>query len=238
MIGCSAGCAPSSDPHDSRWRPSLYVGCPISPVLVDTSTDLRAQALRFRVTRVDAILFTHSHADHVIGLDEVRRFNAIQRTRIPCFADARTAWRSGTPSATSSRPHGSGRRAPGDRPVHGGRRVLVWGRVGVTPVPLWHGRRPCSGIRIGAFAYLTDCSARADDSWALLAASMLVVDALRRSRRTPRISLSPRRWAWSIACGPPGRVHPHVHDLPHAATSADCRRRRTRIRWAHSTSEV
>src|SRR6185437_10387606 len=59
-------------------------------ILVDTSTDLRAQALAHRVRRVDAILFTHSHADHVFGLDEVRRYNAMQRAAIPCYADEAT----------------------------------------------------------------------------------------------------------------------------------------------------
>ena len=91
MIGCTCAVCRSTDPRDTRFRPSIYVELPDLAVLVDTTTDLRAQALRFRVTRVDAILFTHSHADHVMGLDEIRRFNAIQNTPIPCFADSQTA---------------------------------------------------------------------------------------------------------------------------------------------------
>src|ERR1700692_3325065 len=95
-IGCDCAVCHSADPRDRRTRPSILIELPdpheaggapaLSPfanavryVLVDTSTDLRAQALAHNVRRVDAILFTHSHADHVLGLDEVRRYNVMQR---------------------------------------------------------------------------------------------------------------------------------------------------------------
>ena len=75
-IGCDCTTCRSDDPRDQRWRPSIYIELDDGmSVLIDTTTDLRAQALRFGVGRVDAILFTHSHADHVLGLDEVRRYN-------------------------------------------------------------------------------------------------------------------------------------------------------------------
>ena len=91
MIGCECATCRSDDPRDRRWRPSILVELDGGArVLVDTSTDLRAQALRFGVTRVDLILFTHSHADHIMGLDEVRRFNTLQREAIPCYGDERT----------------------------------------------------------------------------------------------------------------------------------------------------
>src|SRR6185436_17235220 len=83
MIGCECAVCRSTDPHDKRTRPSILIESDGAPglktrptsILVDTSTDLRMQALTHGVTRVDAILFTHSHADHILGLDEVRRFN-------------------------------------------------------------------------------------------------------------------------------------------------------------------
>ena len=78
MIGCACAVCTSDDPRDDRMRPSIYIELPDLAVLVDTATDLRRQALRFRLPRVDAILFTHSHADHVMGLDEVRRYNTLQ----------------------------------------------------------------------------------------------------------------------------------------------------------------
>src|SRR5439155_1801242 len=99
-IGCDCDVCRSSDPRDRRTRPSILIEArsePPSPfagavrsILVDTSTDLRAQALAFGVRRVDAILFTHSHADHVFGLDDVRRYNQMQRGAIVCYAAAGT----------------------------------------------------------------------------------------------------------------------------------------------------
>src|SRR5690349_6432609 len=92
MIGCTCAVCASSDPRDKRTRPSIYVDVADGPkILVDTSTDLRLQALAHDVRRVDAILFTHSHADHIMGLDEVRRFNAMMGGAMPMFADERTA---------------------------------------------------------------------------------------------------------------------------------------------------
>src|SRR5712692_10612437 len=100
-IGCDCAVCRSSDPRDRRTRPSILIelegGSPspfaalVRSILVDTSTDLRAQALANDVRRVDAILFTHSHADHVFGLDDVRRYNQMQQGAIACYADRNTA---------------------------------------------------------------------------------------------------------------------------------------------------
>src|SRR5213083_3569883 len=87
-IGCDCAVCHSSDPRDRRTRPSILIEVNGTSILVDTSTDLRMQALAHDIRRVDAILFTHNHADHVFGLDDVRRFNQMQRSAIPCFADA------------------------------------------------------------------------------------------------------------------------------------------------------
>ena len=91
MIGCDCAVCRSSDPRDQRTRPSVYLELNDGlRVLVDTTPDLRSQALRHDIRRVDAILFTHAHADHIMGLDEVRRFNMLTRRAMPVFADART----------------------------------------------------------------------------------------------------------------------------------------------------
>ena len=95
MIGCDCAVCRSSDPRDRRTRVSIAIDLGENHtgtrhVLVDTSTDLRAQALAFDLRRVDAILFTHSHADHIMGLDDVRRYNAMQGGPIACFGDQRT----------------------------------------------------------------------------------------------------------------------------------------------------
>ena len=79
VVGCDCATCCSEDPRDRRWRPSVLIQLGDgTSVLVDTSPDLRAQALKFDIRRIDAVLFTHSHADHVFGLDEVRRYNYLQ----------------------------------------------------------------------------------------------------------------------------------------------------------------
>src|SRR5262249_7730058 len=142
--------------------------------------DLRAQALAYGVTRVDAILFTHSHADHVLGLDEVRRFNVVQREAIPCYADERTLadirQTFGYIFRKSEVPGG------GIPQIHlsriGGPFTL--GGIEFIPVPIFHGPRPILGFRVGSFAYLTDCSRIPDESWPLVdGVRTLIVDALR-----------------------------------------------------------
>lgn len=190
-------------------------------VLVDAATDLRAQALAFGVTRVDAILFTHSHADHILGLDEVRRFNVLQRRAIPCYADAPTAadirdtFRYMFDPST---PKGGGVPQivlhPIDAPfVVAGQRIV--------PVPVMHGPRPILGFRVGRFAYLTDCNGIPDASWALLEGlETLVLDAL-RDRPHPTHFTVADAVATAQRIGARRTYFTHIcHDLPHAATCA------------------
>jgi phosphoribosyl 1,2-cyclic phosphate phosphodiesterase len=221
MIGCSCAVCRSDDPRDQRWRTSIFVELPGLSVLVDTGPDLRAQALRFAVPRVDAILFTHSHADHVMGLDEVRRFNALQDVSIPCYGDALTideVRRTFAYIFAPRTPHGGG--LP-QIELHAVEVPFTLAGHRIVPVPLLHGRRPILGYRIGPFAYCTDCSAIPASSWPLLeGVEWLVLDALRERPHPTHFSVSdalavvdrlrPRRaWFTHIA-----------HDLPHAATCA------------------
>jgi phosphoribosyl 1,2-cyclic phosphate phosphodiesterase len=231
MIGCTCAVCRSDDPKDRRTRPSILIEVDESAaspfaggacsILVDTSTDLRAQALTHRVSRVDAILFTHSHADHVLGLDEVRRFNVMQQAVLPCFADERTAADIRRTFAYIFDP---------PRGPHGGIPQLELfsvfgpfslGGVEIVPVPILHGRRVILGFRLGEFAYLTDCSAIPDASWPLLeGVRTLVLDALRDRPHPTHFSvvealevvarLAPERTFFTHIC----------HDLGHAATCA------------------
>jgi phosphoribosyl 1,2-cyclic phosphate phosphodiesterase len=221
MIGCSCAVCQSTDPRDNRTRPSIYIEVADGPsVLVDTSTDLRQQALTRHVRRVDAILFTHSHADHVMGFDEVRRFNAISGASIAAYADART-------SADLRRMFNYVFDPPKEK--GGGIPQLTLttidgpfavGNVRVQPVPLMHGSRPILGFRFGAFAYLTDCSAIPDQSWPLLEnLDVLVLDALRHRPHPTHFTvaealevvdrLKPSRTYFTHIC----------HDLAHEATN-------------------
>ncbi|MEQ1574143.1 MAG: MBL fold metallo-hydrolase [Vicinamibacterales bacterium] len=222
MIGCECATCRSSDPKDTRLRPSLFIEVPgRARLLVDTATDLRQQALGHGINRVDAILFTHSHADHVMGLDEVRRFNVVQGAPIPCYASAQT-WVNikrifsyvfdGAPRQGGGIPQLEAHEVDGP---------FVVGGVRVIPVPLWHGRMPILGFRFGSFAYLTDCNAIPDESWPLLeGVDTLVLDALRERPHPTHFTID-EAIAVASRVGATRTYFTHIcHDLPHAATGA------------------
>src|SRR5580698_7292120 len=89
-IGCFCEVCRSSDPRDNRLRPSILIRYGGRSVLIDTTPDFRTQALRAKLNRLDAILFTHEHADHIMGLDDVRPFNFRQKSAIPIFGSEPT----------------------------------------------------------------------------------------------------------------------------------------------------
>ncbi len=221
MIGCACGTCRSSDPRDRRLRPSIHVDVQGGPsVLVDTSTDLRQQALAHAIARVDAILFTHSHADHVMGLDEVRRFNVLQQQAIPAYADRRTAddLRRTFGYVFDPPPEqGGGIPQIELRPIEG---PFAFDGLDIVPVPILHGRRPILGFRFGAFAYLTDCSAIPESSWALLdGLDVLVLDALRHRAHPTHFSVA-EALAVVERLRPGQTYFTHIcHDLPHEATN-------------------
>ena len=190
-------------------------------MLVDTGTDLRQQALTHNITRVDAILYTHSHADHIYGLDDVRRFNMIQGGAIPAYGDERTlADIRHAYSYIFVTPSEKGGGIPQiDLHVIDG--PLMFGDMKVTPIPLFHGARPILGFRFGSFAYLTDCNRIADEAWPLLNdLDVLVVDALRHRQHPTHFTVA-EALAVAERVKPRQTYFTHMcHDLPHAATNA------------------
>jgi phosphoribosyl 1,2-cyclic phosphate phosphodiesterase len=221
MIGCDCPVCRSTDPRDTRLRPSIFVETAGAGVLVDAGPDLRVQALRHGIRRVDAILFTHGHADHILGMDDVRRFNALMKGPMPCYGDARTlsdirqTFHYVFDPAT---PKGGGLPALDLRELDGPVRV---GDLTATAVPLWHGERPIVGFRFDRFAYLTDCNRIADEAWALLTGlDVVVLDALREQPHPTHFSLGEAVEA-ARRIGARRTLFTHMcHHLPHAATNA------------------
>ncbi len=221
MIGCECPTCRSADPRDRRWRPSIIVEMADgTSVLVDTPPDLRTQALTFDVRRVDAILFTHPHADHLLGLDEVRRYNALQRRPIPCYGDEQTVAEIRRVFAYVFNPPQQGGGVPRIELFRLAGPFCMGGQT-IVPVPVLHGTQPILGYRVGPFAYLTDCSAIPDSSWPLLeGVRVLTLDALRDRPHPTHFTVAQALDV--IARLRPERAYlTHIcHDLPHAATSA------------------
>ena len=222
MIGCECATCRSDDPCDRRLRPSIYIRADDgSSLLVDAGPDLRAQALTHRIHRVDAIVLTHGHADHILGLDDVRRYNSLMARPMPVFGDALTLdeiKRMFGYAFDPSTPKGGG--IPQlELAVVGG--PFTVGSLHVMPVPVWHGKRQILGLRLGRFAYLTDCNAIPDSSWDLLAGvEIVVIDALRQRPHPTHFSLDEAVAASRrIAARQTWFTH-MCHDLPHAATNA------------------
>jgi len=179
VIGCSCPVCISATPRNIRTRSSVLINTGLSNILIDTSTDLRAQALSLGITKIDAVLFTHPHADHIHGIDELRSFNMIQGGPIPCFGNIETVERIKTifnyifnsEKADSITPQLSINVIEGP---------FTAGSVDVIPIEARHGRAAVLGFRIGDFAYMTDCSEIPPDSMKkLLGLDVLVLDALR-----------------------------------------------------------
>lgn len=220
MIACDCPVCTSSDPHDKRTRTSVLVQSGGRAILIDTPPELRMQCLACDVRRVDAILYTHQHADHITGLDDLRRFNALQETALTCYANAQTAHVlqrmfpyafTNDPGYPSAKPELLLAEVDGPFEAAG---------IAVTPIPLLHGSLPILGFRIGRFAYCTDCSTIPESSYDLLAdLDVLVLDALRIRPHPTHFNL-----AQAIAAARrinAGRTYfTHIaHELPHAQTN-------------------
>ncbi|HYL17687.1 MAG TPA: MBL fold metallo-hydrolase, partial [Burkholderiales bacterium] len=235
-VGCHCSVCSSDDPRDKRLRPSILVSYDGHNILIDTTPDFRTQALRFRIERLDTVLFTHEHADHIMGLDDVRPYNFHQRARIPIYASERTmaaihrafryifdgeAQLSAIPQLDS-------------RTLDGASFDLFG--LEITPIPLLHGKAPVFGFRFGDSAYLTDHSEIPEPSMTLLQGlDVLFLDALRykphpthstieQSLATAR-TLAARRVFFTHIC----------HDLGHARTEAQLP---THVRLAYDGLEI
>ncbi len=189
MVGCGCPVCVSDDPHDKRTRASILIETLDRYILVDTSTDLRKQVIRERIPRIDAVLFTHSHADHIHGIDDLRGFHFIHRRIIPCFGAKETIDSiAGTFSYIFAGLETAGYSPLMEPHVVAGPFELFGLRV--IPVPLVHGTMASTGYRVGGFAYLTDLSLIPEESVGLLQGlEVLLIDALRYTPHSNHLNI-------------------------------------------------
>ncbi|MCE5315260.1 MAG: MBL fold metallo-hydrolase [Armatimonadota bacterium] len=157
MIGCDCPVCTSNDPRNKRMRSSVLVETDGVSLIIDTGPEMRMQVLREDVRHIDAVLITHAHADHIFGLDDIRRFNDLSGKSMPCFGSEATlhCMRNTFDYVFTATQVGGG--LPQLELVQVDGPFEACG-VGVTPIPILHGRMHIFGYRIGDFAYITDCS--------------------------------------------------------------------------------
>ncbi len=179
VIGCKCTVCSSDDPKNKRTRSSILITTDDKYILVDTTTDLRFQALANSIERVDAVLFTHAHADHIHGIDDLRSFNHIQGRPIPCYGNYDTM--ENIRHKFSYIFNGSARSDWIPRleiNIISGEFFLYGLRI--MPLKIFHGEAAIFGYRINDVAYLTDCSGIPDDTKrALQGTKLLILDATR-----------------------------------------------------------
>jgi phosphoribosyl 1,2-cyclic phosphate phosphodiesterase len=234
-LGCACRVCTSSDSHDKRLRPSVLLtwredssGAEPPPgadraVIIDTGPDFREQALRAQLKRVDAVFYTHGHADHVLGMDDLRPLSFVASREsgpIPLYAAPETIAilkkifdYTFAPDATYvNRARVRLEPLADSNPVHG---------VDFVRVPVQHGEQLIDGFRFGRTAYLTDVSAIPESSFALLAGVDVLVLAALRHLPHPSHATVEQAVAWAQRLGARQTWLTHIaHDLAHQETNA------------------
>jgi phosphoribosyl 1,2-cyclic phosphate phosphodiesterase len=236
-LGCT--CAVCTDAHlpgspNRRTRPSILLNYNDHNVLIDTGQDFHAQAVRENLQSVDAVLYTHSHADHVLGMDDLRPLSFKNPEGLPLYADDATAtvierifeytFRKVDRYPTSARVQLH--RVSTDL----GTEIPLFGATFVR-VPVTHGRNTIAGYRFGSAAYLTDMSDIPDESLPLLQGlDILILDALRREPHPSHSHLA-KSIELVEKIAPQRAFFTHIsHDLDHHTTNAELP---THIQLAH-----
>ena len=189
MIGCDCAVCTSTDPKDNRLRSSILVESANTSLVVDTGPDFRYQMLRQKVKKLDAVLFTHPHKDHMAGLDDIRAFNFFTKKPIDIYADSLTeeAVRRDFYYAFTDTKY------PGIPELNLNTistEPFMVGDIPVIPIQVWHLKMPVMGFRFGSFTYITDAN-RIDEPEQLKirGSRVLVLNALRKQAHISHFSL-------------------------------------------------
>ena len=221
MVGCACRTCHSADPKDRRLRTSCYIKTGDTELLIDTSADYRQQVLRSGIKRLDAVLYTHHHVDHILGMDDLRSFNLLHRMAIPLYGlpetldNIRRVFR----YAFSEIAHASS--VPSLTLNEIDNRPFLFNDVEVTPIPLLHGQLPILGYRVGDFAYCTDVSAIPPASRdRLRGLKVLILGALRYKHHPTHFTIE-EATAEALKIGAAQTYFTHIsHQVLHAEAEA------------------
>ncbi len=190
VINCECAVCKSNNPKNKRLRASVLVETESVTILIDTSPDFRQQLLRKKVKRIDAVLYTHVHADHIFGFDDLRRFNWLQKERIPIYGNTNSI---NHLADNFTYAFGTGDLMPGVPNLEANiiNDSLTIGDLNIAPIPLMHGEQEIFGYRINDFAYCTDVSLIPESSYSLLSnLDAIVLDTLREKPHPTHLSLN------------------------------------------------
>ena len=219
-IACDCPVCASMDPRNKRLRCSILIEHDGHNLIVDTTPDLRTQALRADIRMVDAVLFTHSHADHLHGLDDVRCYCFEREGPVPCYGDELTLERIRTVfDYAFDSPYASALPQLDLHLIDGNLELFD---LTIEPLTVYHGRLPVLAFRVGSFAYVTDCSSVPAESMERLSGlDVLILDALRHKEHPTHFSLS-EALDLVTELAPKHTYLTHIaHDLDHTSTNAD-----------------
>lgn len=190
MIGCSCKVCTSANKKDKRLRSSILVESETTTIVVDTTPDFRYQMLRAGVKKLDAVLFTHPHKDHIAGLDDVRAYNYFQQKPMELYANSLTEEAIKREFAYAF----SDKKYPGIPNLNLNtidEKHLLVGDIPVVPIFLWHLKMPVLGFRFGKFTYITDANRIDDEEKEKIKGSeAMVLNALRKESHISHFTLS------------------------------------------------
>lgn len=189
MIACSCEVCTSTDKKDRRLRSSILVESPTTTIVVDTTPDFRYQMLRINASKLDAVLFTHPHKDHVAGLDDVRAFNFFQRKPMSLYGNSLTLDAVMRDFAYAF----ADKKYPGVPELELNEITLepfLIGDIPVIPIEVWHLKMPVYAFRFGDFTYVTDAN-KIDDAEKekIKGSKIIVVNALRKEKHISHYNL-------------------------------------------------
>lgn len=189
MIGCDCTVCTSKNPKDNRLRSSILVQSTKTSLIVDTTPDFRYQMLRTHTRRLDAVLFTHPHKDHMAGLDDIRAFNFFSQKAMDIYANSLTeeAVKRDFYYAFADKKYPG---VPELNLITIDENPFVIGDIPVQPILVYHHKMPVFGFRFGDFTYITDANRIEEDQKALIRGSkVLVLNALRKEAHISHFTL-------------------------------------------------